>query len=300
MSEREDVKRLQERIRKQRRSAVNVGQARVRRLLLTAQREVLGEVAGTEWQRFFLPRMTAAVDAALNRIEGLVSTDLAEGQAANWLLGSDMTTGAIAAMNIQVALPEIPTSLLQALQVKSAETVKGLMTTGKLRINQEIANALLAGKPREEAIQSIGRVLSSDLGTFPGQKPQGVFGSIDRRARFIYQHETGQAFSTAQALRRDQVTQHVPDIEKVWVHDGHPIMSRPDHVAMHGQRVKNDEPFVNVFTGERLMFPRDPDAAIGETAGCTCDTFLYREEYGDVNEFIGDSTGTPAVAEEAA
>jgi len=294
MSEREDVRKLQERIRRQRKTSVNVGQARVRRLLTNAQTEVLGQVAGTEWQKFNLPRLQLAVESAMNRIEGLVSTDLAEGQAANWLLGSEMTTGAITAMNVDVLLTEIPTSLLQALQVKSVDRVKGLMTSAKLNINKEIANSLLAGKPREDAIRAIGRVLSSDLGVFPGQKPQGIFGSVDRRARFIYQHETGQAFSTAQSLRRDQVARYVPDIEKIWVHDGHPILSRPDHVAMHGQRQQNDEAFVNAFTGQTLMFPRDPDADIRETAGCTCDTFLYREEYGEVGEFIGDATGVAA------
>ncbi|MDT7040865.1 phage minor head protein [Candidatus Nitronereus thalassa] len=295
MSEREDVRIFQEQIRQQRKQVVEDGQLRVRRLLQRTHREIIGTLAVTDWQKAFLPRMQLAIEDALARIEGQVSSDLTELQQANWLLGDTMTTGTVQAMRIGVALPDLPTSLLQALQQRAGETVKGLLRIGKVKIDRAVTGALLGGQTREEAIKAIGQALEFSE---RGVKPQGIFPSVDRRARFIFQHEAGQAFSTAQALRRDAVVSYAPDLQKVWVHDGHPLVPRGDHVAMHGTRIKNDEAFVNPFTGHALRFPRDGQAPIEETANCTCDVMLYRPAYGDVESFIGLPTGTPI--EEAA
>lgn len=58
------------------------------------------------------------------------------------------------------------------------------------------------------------------------------------------------------------------DVKRTWRHVGneHP---RVQHVAMNGQTVGIDEPFI-APDGTPLMFPCDPSAPVAHTAGCHC------------------------------
>ena len=284
MAEKDDAKRAQEEARRRRKQEIADAQARTTRLLEQARRQVLADVADTDWERYFVPRLTAAIDRQLEQWRRDQTEGLQRDMSSLWTLGEEMTLSTVSAMGIELGLPEIPTSLLLAMQQKAGQRISGLANFAGDQVDREIASILLAGKPREEAIAAIGKSLTS--GAREGYKPEGIFGTVNARARFIAQQELGTVYAKAQDLRRDQVVKHAPDLQKVWVHDGHPFKPRPDHVAMHGQRRDQDEEFSN-----GLMFPRDPQGDIAETAGCTCDTFLYRPEYGSVHEFIGPATG---------
>lgn len=69
-----------------------------------------------------------------------------------------------------------------------------------------------------------------------------------------------QAADTANVDRRD--------IKRTWRHSGGKD-ARDQHVAMNGQTVGVDEPFV-APDGTRLMFPCDPNAPVAHTANCRC------------------------------
>lgn len=293
MSEKDDAKRMQEALRRKQSGEVDAGVSRILKLLEKARREVLAEVADTDWDRHVLPRISAAIDRHLEQFRARAAQGLTADQSVVWQGGAAAVLETAAAMGIALSLPELPTSLLQALQHKSAQRIGGLTQSAKARLDQTLGTALLTGQPREEAIKAIGKTLT--LGDTSG-KPQGVFGSVSARAEFIYRQEMGAVYSQAQDLRRDQVVAHAPELQKIWVHDGHPGVARAGHVAMHGQRRDQDEPFLNPITREELQFPRDPNADIGETAGCTCDVFLYRPEYGSVEDFIGAATSGMAEA----
>ncbi|WP_447978088.1 hypothetical protein [Candidatus Nitrospira bockiana] len=297
MSERDDARKIQELQRKLRRGEVDKGVRRMLALLEAARREVVAEIADTDWDRFYLPRMTAAIDRHLDQWRDLALRDLTSAQATFWELGAAATNATMAVMGVGARFPELPTSLLQTLTAKTSQRIGGLTQSAKDRIDRTIATGLLSGRPRHEVIEQIGRHLTFGAGS---GKPQGLFGSIGARATFIYQQEVGMAYATAQELRRQQAAKYAPELKKVWKHDGHPIKPRPDHVAMHGQVRDQDEAFLNPITGEELDYPRDPNADISETAGCTCDVVLWRPLYGDVREFIGPATGREAVEQQAA
>lgn len=292
MSEADDVKRAQELARLRRNGQIDAGVERMLTLLEQAQREIQHEVLESEWDRFYLPHLAAAVDRHLEHWRDLALQHLTGEQAALWALGAEDTVRTLAAMGAAVRMPELPTSLLRALQEQAGQRVGHLTRSAKERLDKTIALSLLTGQSREEAIRAIGKVLAT--GTTTG-KPQGLFGSLGARAAFIYQHEVGQAFALAQDLRRQDVLQYaLPGLQKVWRHAGHPKIPRPSHIAMHAQVREQDEPFMNPRTGAELMYPRDPEADIKETAGCTCDVVLWRPEYGDLLEFIGPATTGPS------
>ena len=289
MTDAERAAQIQEVNRKIRKGEVDAGVQRMLKLLTQARREVLADVASTEWDRHALPQRLAAIDRQLAHVRGLALADLTADMAEFWGLGAAQASEA-ATVGIEVAFQEIPTSLLQTLQSKMGQRVSGLFDFAKEQLDQTLSLALLTGQSREETIAAIGSVLEAGLTV----KRAGLFGSISTRARFIYRQEVGMAYAVAADARRQQAAKYVRGLKKVWVHDGHPHLPRVDHVAMHGQVVDQDEDFENPITGATLAFPRDPSADIGETAGCTCDVFTYREEYGDVLEFIGPATGAHA------
>jgi hypothetical protein len=266
---------------------------RVTALLEAARREVLAEIADTDWDRFYLPRLTFAVNGALDRVGNLITEELAKDQAALWAAGEAHVTDTLAPLlvDLPIALPGISTSLLQALQRKSAQYIGGITQSAKDQIDRELAMIMLGAKSREDAIEAIGRSLLA--GALPGRKPEGLFGSLAARMRFVTQHELGQSYAVARDLQRQQLERYAPGAKKVWVHDGHPLKPRPDHVAMHGQLREQDQPFVNPVTGEELMFPRDPSAEISETAGCTCDVVEWKPIFDEqgLEHYIGPATG---------
>ena len=79
----------------------------------------------------------------------------------------------------------------------------------------------------------------------------------------------------AHSVAREEAIQQSPACEeKEWRHTGaHKNMPRPNHVAMDGQLVKKDEPFVlkgkdgNTYYP---MYPRDPLLPAGESINCHC------------------------------
>lgn len=281
---------LQQKIREGR---VQEGVRRMIGLLNEARREIVADVMETDWQRFYLPRLRASIERHLEQWRTLALHELKGDQATNWNLGAEDVTQLFDTMEVRVVLPDLPTSLLQALQEKGARALRSLANFAKDQIDRTIALSMITGESREATIDRIGRHL--EYGTTLG-KPQGRFATIAARARFIYDHEVGAAYAEAKHRRFAQSAQYAPGLKKVWLHQGHPHVPRPDHVAMHGQQREPDEAFRNPFTGAELAFPRDPSAPIEETANCTCSFVAWRPEFGSKADYIGQpvKTGTPA------
>jgi hypothetical protein len=294
MTDAERAAQIQKLNQQLRNGQVDAGVARILKLLGQARREVLADVAETDWDRFSLPRKLAAIDRQLDHFRQLALANLKADMAHLWNLGESHSREAAKAIGIDVAFQELPTSLLQALQEKMGQRVSGLFQFAKDQLDQKISVALLTGQSREETIAAIGKIL--EMGSTG--KPEGLFGSISARARFIYQQEVATAYAVAAAKRQELAAQYVPELQKVWAHDGDPKEPRAGHVAMHGQLRDMDEDFTNPDTGAELSYPRDPAADFSETANCTCSQYLWREEYGDVRQFIGDRSQGPITRED--
>jgi len=286
MTDAETAAQIQLVNQKIREGQVDAGVQRILTLLARARREILADVASTDWDRYALPQRLAALDRQLEHFRVLALADLKAGMGQLWALASEQTAEAAAAAGVEVAFHEIPTSLLQTLQDKAGQRISGLFNFAKDQLDRKITTALLTGQSRENTIAAIGKVL--EFGST--NKPEGLFGSISARARFIYRHEVSTLYAQAAEVRRQQAGKYVPELKKVWAHDGNPKEPRPGHKLMHGQIRERDEDFQDPLTGDELAYPRDPDADISATANCTCSVFLWRESYGDVLDFIGGSS----------
>lgn len=96
--------------------------------------------------------------------------------------------------------------------------------------------------------------------------------ALDYRGKVIARHETMAALDKS---RYDALRQQIEagkldarDVTKRWRHSAqeHP---RLQHVAMNGQAVPFDQPFV-APDGTRLRYPRDHDAPASHTINCKC------------------------------
>lgn len=282
-----EILRLQLLQQKIREGQVLEGVRRMIALLNQARREIVADVMETDWQRFYLPRLRTSIERHLEQWRTLALNNLSGDQATNWDTGSTDVNRLFTAMDVRVALPELPTSLLQTLQDKGARTLRGLANFAKDQIDRTIALSLISGESREATIDRIGRHLEYGTGD---DKPQGKFATIAVRAKFIYEHEVAAAYAEAKHRRFVQSAAYAPGMKKIWLHQGHPRVPRPDHIAMHGQERNPNEDFVNPMTGAELAFPRDRSADIGETAGCTCSFLAWRPEFGAKADYIGAAT----------
>lgn len=294
MTNSERAAQIQELNRKIREGEVDAGVRRILDLLTKARREVLADVASTDWDRYALPQRLAAIDRQLDHFRQLALADLKAEMAHLWDLGAAQASEAAGAVGVEVAFQEIPTSLLQTLQAEAGQRVGRLFDSAKAQLDETMSRALLTGQSREETIAAIGKVL--EFGSTG--RPEGLFGSISARARFIWRQEMSTIYAMAAEARRQQAGKYVPELKKVWAHDGNPKEPRAGHRLMHGQVRAQDALFEDPLTGDELAYPRDPSADISATANCTCSTYLWREEYGAVLDFIGDRPRGPITREQ--
>lgn len=283
MPEVEDMQRAQETARLLRRRTLADSVRRGLVLLEAARKAIVAEVADSEWDRWVLPKLLANVHRAIDEWQGKARQSLGDEQRLGWQFGQESMDAVQKTLDLHVQLPMLPDSLVQSLEQRGAKAITHLASFARVAIDREIATSLLSGGSREDVIDAIGRSLEQGVVSGPAQ---GRFRAIRARARFIYHHEVGAAFSRARHLREEQTLQYVPELKRVWRHAGHPAVPRPDHIAMHGQERARGESFDNPVTGNSLEYPRDPAAPIEETANCTCDTVLWREAYGDSREFL--------------
>lgn len=288
MPEVTDMQRAQETARLLRSRTLAGSIRRGLHLLEAARKAILAEVADSDWDRWMLPKLLTNVHRAIDDWQDQARRSLGDEQRAGWQAGQHSMDAVHEALDVSVRLPMLPDSLVTALERRGAQAITHLASFARAAIDKEIATSLLSGGSREAAIDAIGRSLEAGATSGPAQ---GRFRAIRARARFIYQHEVGAAFSRARHLREEQTLQYVPELRRVWRHAGHPAVPRPDHIAMHGQERARGEAFVNPITGNVLDHPRDPAAPIEETANCTCDTVLWREAYGDKREFLAGGMG---------
>ena len=104
-----------------------------------------------------------------------------------------------------------------------------------------------------------------------------------KRAETIVRTEMGRIYSLAQNMRAEEFAAAGIKIYKVWNHSGLASdTARSGHIEMDGQKVAQDESFINPVTGNELAFPRDPAADASETINCGCYMTIETENFGDL------------------
>lgn len=236
-------------------------------LLNDARKEVISQVAATEWEMYHLPQRKAAIERALQEFASQYEIDLHDSQKELWAIGKDLVDAPIRQVGIGIAIPEIDVTALAILQDYSSDLVSGLTGDAIKKINQELTMGMMGAKQPHEVMKAVGMNLND----------KSIFRSIAHRAETIVRTESGRVFEAANQARRESAAQVIPGLKKQWKHNHSAKMPRISHLAADGQIREIDEPFD--VDGEQLMYPRDPAGSAANTINCNCYSIPYHENW---------------------
>lgn len=269
----ENVRAVINRIIKEKDRKILTGTEAMRRILVTLQKEVtdeLGRAALGSWDSYRLKQMLVTVEDQVAAFEAKSKAEAAGLLADAWRMGQMLVDDPLLASGMGGVWTgyHLSTTVLDTLKDFTFGKISGVADAAYDRIKAELTLGILGSKTPQEVAKAIGTNL----------RDPSVFRSIALRAETITRLEMGRVFSEAAQTRMAQAATHVPDLEKMWRHAGHPKQARPTHLAAYGQHVPWNEPFM--IGGVPMMFPRDPAAPLEETINCGCDHVPYHPDWG--------------------
>lgn len=229
--------------------------AEILRQLEVARRDILGRLAlASIDSRPVLERQRIAIEQAIGRFASAIARTIHSGQGTAWAAGVDLVRTALGSVATGVAVND---RALLAMKAFTTDRIKDIGIQTVDRINAVLAQVVIGTKPMSQGITEI----------------QAILGSTRKRAMSIAYTNVGAAYSEATYAKMLQDEAAGVKLAKRWLKSGkaHP---RPGHVHAHNQIRRVSEPFeiVDPRTGEmeKLRFPRDPQASIGNTINCGC------------------------------
>lgn len=252
------------------------GQEAVRQILTTVRKQVLAEIAGAPADSFTGYRQTqilGEIDRLLTESGATIRTEVAGGIGASWDEGVAMLPAMARGAGVSVTTFGISSHLMEQIRDFAWGRVNAVTTDAQARIRAEITMGILGQKTPQEIAGAIAGTL---------ERP-GVFKSIAERAEVIVKTEMGRAFSMAHQASLEAAADTLPDLEKMWLHAGHPKTPRIYHLHMHGNTTPVDTPFL--VGSIAMMYPRDPKAPISEIINCGCVHVAWMPEFGTKEEY---------------
>lgn len=228
-------------------------------LLRELQKQVIGDIGKAalgSWDAYSLKQALDSINEQIANFDAQAKREISGLLDDSWKTGEGMVDSALSAGEISVAYRYLSPSLLNTFKDFTFHKLEGLSNDAWYKIKGELNLGILGTKTPQEVAAAIGDDLTS----------RSIFSSIADRAEVITKTEMGRVFSQATQDRLAQAAQDVPDLEKQWLHAGHPKVARPAHVAANGQHVPVDRPF-NIG-GVAMMFPRSPEAPLEEVINC--------------------------------
>lgn len=246
--------------------------ADARAILAEVRRQALDELATADEGSYSAHRLKqnlASIERLLGGAETKLKGNLAAGISESWTAGTDLLPEAAAVSGLYAGFAYVSPQALGALQSFGEHLVKNLTTDAVAKIRGELTLGLLGGKTPGEVTRAIAGTLTSP----------GIFETIAERAEVITKTELGRAYSVATQKSLEASVGTVPEMEKQWVHAGHPKHPRLSHLTLHGQHVPVSKPFV--VGSVILMHPRDPAAPASEVIHCGCDLIPWHPSWKD-------------------
>jgi hypothetical protein len=248
----------------------------VRKRLQDAALAIAGMLAQQppDWRQWQLGAIEPQLKQLIDALNGDLQTAAEEALDAQWSLGIAAVDAPLSSAGINVSwrLPLIDTSVLAALKSFTAGRIKDLSAAATGRIDRAIGLTVLGAQTHTEAV----RAARAELGDKTA--------ATQRRARTIVHTSLREAYALAQQQRLEQSAELVPGLKKQWRHRPGESESRLNHLAIDGQLVDVDKPFV-LFTKDgatlKMMHPHDPKAPAGEIINCHCIHTGWRTSWGD-------------------
>lgn len=198
-----------------------------------------------------------------------------DAQDISWKNGSTLTGGIVKTAGMGFKFPAISNALLIANKDLTADLITDMATGMKQDVSRVLRRSVLVGENQFQAARKIDKIIGVS-------KRSGYFNRSDVIAR----QEIGRMFSIARQAEDEIVNENVP-LNKEWLNaqdarvrpapTAHVSMLRWNHKVVHGQRRKIDE-FFDV-SGEKAMFPRDPNLSPENSVGCRCTHVSFPEEW---------------------
>lgn len=225
----------------------------------------LGRAALGSWDSYYLTELVRALEEQMTAYGSKATTVLSGLLDDMWAAGTVMVDSALTLGGMYTGF-RISTSSLEALKDYSNGYLQKLFGDTWYSMKSEINLGILGAQTPQQVAQAIGVAMD-----------EGIFKHALLRAETITQTEMGRIFSTATQTRMREAAEYVPDLEKQWIHAGHPKEPRLTHVIADGQHVPVKDPFL--IGGVQMMYPRDPRAPIAEVIHCGCDHIPYHPRW---------------------
>ena len=257
-----------------------LGIERVLALLSEVQKQIIAELAVSQagsYSAYHLKSTLNSIEHYLSDWQSAATREIGSGLDASWASGAGMLAEATAAAGVSLTTPWLSSSLLDSLKEFTFGRISAIGSDAYNKIKGELTMGILGQKtPQEVAAQ-----IAGSLGG------PSIFKSIAERSEVITGTEMGRAFSMATQKSMQSAAGTLPGMQKMWLHAGHPRMPRMLHLALHGETRGIDKPFYAV-DGEKVMYPRDPNAPIKEIIRCGCTHVPYMTAFGDQKAFAQD------------
>ena len=234
----------------------------VRRLLLAAEKEIMGILAGvpSDYRRWQLTELQRQIKRALATVDDPAASLVAGGMASSWDAGIALIDAPLAAGGVDLSgmLMALDTRNLVAMRNFATDRIKDVSVKVANSINDQLARTVMGLQSPWEAAQQVSGLI----------REGGM-----RRANTIVRHNLGTAYSAAAQARQEQAAEVVPGLQKQWRRSGK-LHSRYGHDFIDGQVRDVDKPF-DLPGGVQLMFPRDPAGPPSETINCGCTSLPF-------------------------
>lgn len=228
-------------------------------LLRHAQGEIALTLASapSDYQQWRLNALNLEVDRLLGIFGDQAGDVLSNAAGEAWAGGLAAIDKPFSAAGIEMVLPVIDSTQLQAMRTFMVDRIKDVGVQAAQKIKSEIGQALIGIQDIAQTIQKVGSIMGE---------------SSVSRVTTIVGDNLSRAWATASFDRAMQSDAAGVEMEKIWRRSGK-IHSRLAHDLTDGVRKPINEPFV--INGHKIMYPKDPKAPIEESINCGC-VCLYR------------------------
>jgi hypothetical protein len=266
-SEEERARRAAEEEAERRARARAEGVPRLLRTLADLQQMVREELAAapSEFDAARLPLLLREIERQVARFGEAAQSAAAPVWKEAFELGPRIVEVPLAEAGVRLGNVTLPDSLLDTLTEYAADKIGGIELAAREAIEEHVRLGVLGGQSSHQVMVGIGEELEGP----------GPFKTVRFRAETVMRTETGRIHSMAAEARLETAAAEVPGLGGEWLWSG---KSRATHRAANGQTRLQGEPFL--VGGERMRYPRDPEASAANVVLCGCEKIPWLARWG--------------------
>ena len=266
------------------------GSAALNSMLEELRKEILAEllsISADTYSAFHLKQSLASIERHISDFSSAAQRESGSLIQAAWTQGAELlpaTAQAAGEAGVYLGTSQISTGIIETLQEFTFGRMKSISSDLFTRLQGELTLGILGQKTPQQIASQLGASIK-DLPLPRGKGGFAIFKSAAERAEVVVQLEMGRAFSIATEKSIEAASGVLPELQRMWIHAGHPRAPRQSHLMMHGQTRGPGKVFYRTSQGAPVRYPRDPAAPISEVIRCGCDHVPYMARWGSAQDF---------------